>query len=109
MTRNKQYRGSSRKNHGRHLSDAELVEERTNQKKREHTRNISDQHLFETKMGIKDPQIRFDYTDNVFSLRGNWSTSIKVVKLYFPFIVRKEKCKQFEELVGKAFETIFLA
>lgn len=108
MTRNKNYRGSSRRCDLSTTSDDYSKEYQQQMKEEEHERNTSDRHIFESKMGIKDPQVQFDYTSNVFSLRGNWNTNIKVVKLYFPFIVSKNKCKKFEELVRTAFETVFL-
>jgi len=109
MPRNKNFRSSSRKSLPKNVSDAELVENRNNEKFFERTRSDIERHEFEVSMGNNDPKIRFDYTDNVMSLRGDWKSRISVIKLYFPFIVSKNNCKKFEELVSEAFESIFLA
>jgi len=89
-------------------SDAKLVKDRDNLKISERTRNDIERYQFESSIGFNKPEIRFDYSDNVFSYRGDWKTKIKVIKLFLPFIVNKKKCEKFEELVNKAFETIFL-
>jgi len=108
MPHNKQYRGPSRKQLSKNVSDNKLVEDRANEKTNEKNRTDIERHLFEQSMGIKTYKIRFDYTDNVMSLRGDWKSKIGVIKLFLPFIVNKNKCKKFEEMINNAFETIFL-
>jgi len=107
MPRNKKYRGKARLPYSPNVSDNELVEDRNRRKMSERTLNDADSHIFESSMNRSEPKLRFDYTDNVFSYRGDWQSRIKVVKLFFPFIVSKEKCLKFEELVNNAFKTTF--
>ncbi len=105
--RNKNYRGKARRSYSPNVPDNKLVEDRNKRKMSERTLNDADLHIFENSMNNSEPEIRFDYTDNIFSYRGDWKSRIKVVKLFFPFIVSKEKCLKFEELVNNAFKTAF--
>lgn len=107
MPRNKNYRGKARRSYSPNVPDNKLVEDRNTRKVSERTLSDADRHIFESKMNSKESAIRFDYTDNVFSYRGDWKSQIKVVKLFFPFIVSKKKCLKFEELVNNAFKTAF--
>lgn len=107
MTRTRNYRGSSRKLESHNIKDNKLVEDRQNLRSSEKTRNDIERHLFEQSIGIHQHKIKFDYSANVLSLRGNWKTRISVITLYLPFIVNKNKCKKFEELVSEAFDNIF--
>ena len=112
MPHNKKYRGDSRRPfHPRGVSDSQLSDERYATKKKERLRNEKDRIRFEQSIAFKErieTKLRFDYSSNVFSMRGDWRTQVKVVKLFFPIIVSRNKCKKFEELVSKAFETVFL-
>lgn len=85
-----------------------FFEEKKDLKTKERIQSEADRHILESNIGVEKPKIRFDYSDNAFSYRGDWKSRIKVIKLFLPFIVSKKKCKKFEELVSEAFETIFL-
>ena len=108
MTRNKRYRGDARKYYPKHNDDNSLREQKTQFVNEERLRIHNERLAFERKINQDKHNILFDYSDNVFSLRGDWDRSYKVVKLFFPVIVSKDKCKKFEELVNKAFESTFL-
>lgn len=112
MPHNKKYRGDSRRPFSpKGVSDSKLIDERDAIRKKEQLKNEKDRKRFVRSIAFKEriePILRFDYSSNVFSMRGDWKTHVKVVKLFFPIIVNRNKCKKFEELVSKAFETIFL-
>lgn len=112
MPHNKKYRGDSRRPfHPRGVSDSQIIDERNAIKKKDNLRNEKDRKRFERSIAFKERiehKLRFDYSSNVFSMRGDWKSKVKVVKLFFPIIVSKRKCKKFEELVSKAFESTFL-
>lgn len=107
MTRKKSFRSSSRKLESHNIKDNKLRQDRQRLKASEKTRNDIERHLFEQSIGVNPGKIKFDYSANVLSLRGDWKTRVSVITLYLPFIVSINKCKKFEELVSEAFETIF--
>lgn len=104
----KDYRGDSRRSHSTKVTDDTLVKEKKLLKTKQRVLNQAERHIFENSMGTDPPKIRFDYSFNILSLRGDWESKIKVITLYLPFIVSRDKCKKFEELINNAFETIFL-
>ena len=77
-------------------------------KKKAIVQNQADRHIFESSMSMEDPKVRFDYSMNMLSFRGDWKSNIKVITLFFPRIVGRKKCKEFERKVNKAFESTFL-
>lgn len=112
LPHNKKYRGKARTRFNPRMTDKELVEYKKKVKKIEQTRNESERFQFEQRHSIQDPQLRFDYSDNVFSLRGDWQSRVKVLKIFFPFMVDKKKdktkIKKFEEEINNAFKKTFL-
>ena len=109
MVHKKKFRSDGRKPQARNVTDNKLTQEKISQKTRERVNANADRHIFENSMKkVKDPKLRFDYSFNILSMRGDWESRIKVITVYFPFIVRRNKCKKFEELVRQAFESTFL-
>jgi len=110
MTRTKKYKGISTKpfKHPGTQNDVFMGEQKAKFVNNERNRIKNERLAFKRKINQDKINIIFDYSDNVFSLRGDWDRSYKVVKLFFPVIVSKDKCKKFEELVNKAFESTFL-
>lgn len=67
-------------------------------------RNEAEQHRFVQSLNLKIPKARFDYTDNVFSMRGDWKTRRGVMKIFFPWRFSIEECDDIEELINNYIE-----
>ena len=81
-------------------SDSQLALKRVDLRQKEKTRNEAERFRFEQKNGIKEAYARFDYSDNVFSLRGDWKTRRGVMKVFFPWRFSVKECNEIEELIN---------
>ena len=82
-------------------NQAGLLEKKHALKQELKNKNDAERWQFEYKMGINVPTVKFDYTLNVFTLRGNWKKQIRVVTLTFPFDVNIKLLKKLEEVTNK--------
>lgn len=107
MTRKKNYRGGSRSSYKPNVSDEKLKMDRVKKAELERTNRDAESWILKNELGGGEKRLRFDYSMNVFSFRGDWDKRIKVIKIFLPIIVSKDKCKKFEELVNVAFKIVF--
>ena len=91
----------NRKDH--HCQDIKGLE-----KKKAMMQNHADRHIFESSLKLDTPKVRFDYSMNMLSFRGDWKSNIKVITLFLPRIVNRKKCHEFERKVNQAYESTFL-